>query len=205
MNRQDFIIGLDVDGVLRNWVQTILQQVNGSYETRIFNKDIINYDMVPILKEQIPGFDEEALKGIHKRCAETGKLAEATAYKDGLTLFHTIHEAGFPIRLVTCQPKWARNSFYEWIHNHHLADKVAGIDFLEPEAKALADVKLIIDDNPRVIEAAAKKLKPSVLWLRTWNRGWQYPAKDISEYLISYTVLPDKALKFITQYFEAMQ
>ena len=202
MNQNEFTIGLDVDGILRNWVQTILQQVNARYETRIFNKDISNYDMVPILKEQIPGFDEEVLKGIHKRCAETGKLAEATAYKDGLTLFHTIFEAGFPIRLLSSQPVWARDAFYKWIHNNHLDDKINGIDFLHPEAKAKSDVQLIIDDNPRVITAAAKSMKPSILWLRTWNRNWAYPGNDIPEDLISYTVLPKKALKFIEQWEE---
>ena len=202
MNQNEFTIGLDVDGILRNWVQTILQQVNARYETRIFNKDISNYDMVPILKEQIPGFDEEVLKGIHKRCAETGKLAEATAYKDGLTLFHTIFEAGFPIRLLSSQPVWARDAFYKWIHNNHLDDKINGIDFLHPEAKANSDVQLLIDDNPRVITAAAKNLKPSILWLRTWNRNWTYPGNDIPEDLISYTVLPKKALKFIEQWEE---
>ena len=201
MNQNDFVIGLDVDGVLRNWVQTILQQVNAIYDTRIFNQHITAYDFVPIVKEIIPGFSREVLEGIHKRCAETGKLAEATTYKDGLTLFHNIYEAGFPIRLLTCQPEWARKSFYEWIHNNHLADKVTGIDFLEPEAKALAEVHLFIDDNPRVIEAAAKRLKPSILWLRTWNRSWQYPRNDIPEDIICYSVLPKKALQFI-EYWE---
>ena len=201
MNQNDFIIGLDVDGVLRNWVQTILQQVNLIYDTRFFNKDITAYDFVPIVKKIIPGFSREALEGIHKRCAETGRLAEATAYKDGLTLFHTIHEAGFPIRLLTCQPVWARESFYQWISQNGLSDKVAGIDFLEPEAKALAEVHLFIDDNPRVIEAAAKRLKPSILWRRTWNRNWQYPRSDIPEDTICYSVLPKKALQFI-EYWE---
>ena len=205
MNQNDFVIGLDVDGVLRNWVQTILQQVNALYDTRIFNKDITSYDPVPILQKQIPGFDQDALKGVHKRCAETGKLAEATAYKDGLTLFHTIFEAGFPIRLLTCQPLWARKSFYEWIKNNQLSDKVVGIDFLEPEAKALANVQLFIDDNPRVIEAAAVRLKPSILWLRNWNRSWQYPAKDIPQDLICCTVLPKKALRFIEYWAEKLE
>ena len=202
MNRQNFVIGLDVDGVLRNWVQVILQQVNSIYNTRIFNHHITTYDFVPIIKEIVPGFDREVLDGVHKRCAETGKLAEATAYKDGLTLFHTIFEAGFPIRLLTYQPVWARKSFYDWIKNHHLSDKIVGIDFLKPEAKADADVQLFIDDNPQVVEAAAKRKKPSILWLRTWNRNWQHPGKDIPENLICYTVLPNKALKFIIQHNE---
>ena len=197
MNQNNFTIGLDVDGVLRNWVQTILQQVNLIYDTRFFNQHITSYDFVPIVKEKIPGFSREVLDGIHKRCAETGKLAEATAYKDGLTLFNTIYEAGFPIRLLTCQPKWARESFYQWISQNGLSEKVSGIDFLQPEAKAFADVQLFIDDNPKVIEAAAKVMKPSILWLRTWNRGWQHPGKDIPENLICYTVLPKKALQFI--------
>ncbi len=96
MNKQDFIIGLDVDGVLRNWVQTILQRINEIYDTRFFNKHITSYDFIPIIQEQIPGFDRDALNGIHRCCAETGRLAEATAYKDGLTLFQDLYEAGFP-------------------------------------------------------------------------------------------------------------
>ncbi len=201
MNQNDFVIGLDVDGVLRNWVQTILQQVNLSYDIRLFNKDITAYDFVPIIRERIPGFSREALEGIHKRYAETGRLAEATAYKDGLTLFHTIYEAGFPIRLITCQPDFAKESFYQWITVNHLADRIVGIDFLEPEAKALANVQLFIDDNPQVIEAAAQRLKPSILWLRTWNREWHYQGSDIPKDLICYTVLPKKALQFI-EYWE---
>ena len=201
MNKEDFTIGFDVDGVLRNWVQAILQQVNALYDTRIFNNHITAYDPVPIIKEIVPGFSREVMEGIHKRCAETGRLAEATTYKDGLTLFHTIFEAGFPIRLLTCQPKWARESFYKWIHSNHLVDKVAGIDFLQPEAKANAEVQLFIDDNPRVIETVAKRQKPSILWLRTWNRNWQYPEKDIPEDMICYTALPKKALQFI-EYWE---
>ena len=110
MNQNEFTVGMDVDGVLRNWVQTILLQVNFLYETRIFNNHITGYDLVPIIQEQIPGFDQKALDGIHKRCAETGKLAQASAYKDALNLFYIIHEAGFPIRLVTCQPDFARES-----------------------------------------------------------------------------------------------
>ena len=197
MNQNDFVIGMDVDGVLRNWVQTILQQVNSLYETRIFNNHITSYDLVPIIQEQIPGFDQKALNGIYKRCAETGKLADAAAYKDALNLFHSIHEAGFPIRLVTCQPDFAKESFYQWIADNHLADRISGIDFLKPENKANADVQILIDDNPRVIEAAAKCHKPSILWKRRWNREWRYQGPDIHEKMICYTVLPKPALKFI--------
>ena len=200
MNQNDFIIGLDVDGVLRNWTQTILQQVNAIYNTRFFNQHIVTYDFVPIIKEEVPGFNREVLEGIHKRCAETGKLAEASAYKDGLTLFHSIFEAGFPIRLLTCQPVWARKSFYEWIKRQHLADKVVGIDFLEPDAKANANVQLIIDDNPKVIEAAVKKREPSILWQRTWNRNWKYTGTDIPEDFICYTARPRKAVLFIERW-----
>ena len=205
MNKQDFIIGLDVDGVLRNWVQTILQRINEIYDTRFFNKHITSYDFIPIIQEQIPGFDRDALNGIHRCCAETGRLAEATAYKDGLTLFQDLYEAGFPIRLLTCQPVWAKKSFYQWISQNSLSDKVIGIDFLEPRDKAFADAQLLIDDNPRVIEAAAKRLKPSVLWLRNWNRGWQYPRNDIPEDMICYTVLPRKTMIFISRQYEAMR
>jgi len=204
MNQNDFVIGLDVDGVLRNWTQTILQQVNAIYNTRFFNQHIVTYDFVPIIKEEVPGFNREVLEGIHKRCAETGKLAETAAYKDGLTLFQSIFEAGFPIRLLTCQPVWARKSFYEWIKYQHLADKIVGIDFLEPETKANADVHLIVDDNPQVIEAAVKKGKPSVLWQRTWNRNWKHPGDDIPEDFICYTARPRKAVLFINRWEERL-
>ncbi len=202
MDREDFIVGMDVDGVLRNWVQVILQQVNAKYNTRIFNKHISDYDLVPFIQKEVPGFDREALNGIHKRCAETGKLAEATAYKDGLNLFAGILAAGFSIKLLTNQPVWAREAFYRWIARNSLADKIISIEFLKPEAKALSDVKLLIDDNPRVIEAAGRRLKPAILWLRNWNRDWRYPRRDIPEKLIEYTALPDKALKFIEYHYE---
>ena len=197
MNQNDFVVGMDVDGVLRNWVQTILLQVNFLYETRIFNNHITGYDLVPIIQEQIPGFDQKALDGIHKRCAETGKLAQASAYKDALNLFYIIHEAGFPIRLVTCQPDFARESFYQWIKAFHLAERIAGIDFMEPGHKADAKVQVLIDDDPRVIVEAAKRNIPAVLWKRRWNRDWRYEGNDIPENMIRYTVIPKQALRFI--------
>jgi 5'(3')-deoxyribonucleotidase len=204
MNQNHFVIGLDVDGVLRNWTQTILQQVNAIYNTRFFNQHIITYDFTPIIKQEVPGFNREVLEGIHKRCAETGKLAEASAYKDGLTLFHSIFEAGFPIRLLTCQPVWARKSFYDWIKHQHLKDKIVGIDFMEPEAKAEAKVQLFIDDNLQVIETAVKKGKPSVLWQRTWNRDWKYPGADLPEDFICHTARPRKAVLFINRWEERL-
>jgi 5'(3')-deoxyribonucleotidase len=204
MNQNHFVIGLDVDGVLRNWTQTILQQVNAIYNTRFFNQHIVTYDFIPIIKQEVPGFNREVLKGIHKRCTETGKLAEASAYKDGLTLFHSIFEAGFPIRLLTCQPVWARKSFYEWIKHQHLADKIVGIDFMEPDTKANANVHLIIDDNPQVIEAAAKKGKPCILWQRNWNRDWKYPGAGLPEDFICHTARPRKAVLFINRWEERL-
>jgi len=204
MNQNDFVIGLDVDGVLRNWTQTILQQVNTIYNTRFFNQHIVTYDFIPIIKQEVPGFNREVLEGIHKRCVETGKMAEAATYKDGLTLFHSIFEAGFPIRLLTCQPVWAKKSFYDWIKNNHLSDKVVGINFLQAEAKAEAEVQLIIDDNPQVIEAAVKKRKPSILWQRIWNRDWKYPGAEISEDLICHTARPRKAVLFSERWEERL-
>jgi len=204
MNQNNFVIGLDVDGVLRNWTQTILQQVNAIYNTRFFNQHIVTYDFIPIIKQEVPGFNREVLEGIHKRCAETGKLAETAAYKDGLTLFQSIFEAGFPIRLLTCQPVWAKKSFYDWIKTHHISEKIVGIDFLEPEAKANTNVQLIIDDNPQVIEAAVKQRKPSVLWQRIWNCDYKYPNADIPEDLICHTARSRKAVLFINRWEERL-
>ena len=201
MNQNEFTVGLDVDGILRNWVQTILLHINSLYGTRIFNNHISSYDLVPIIQKEVPGFDHATLEGIHKRCAETGKLAEASSYKDALNLFYIIHEAGFPIRLVTYQPDFAKESFYKWITAFHLSDRIAGIDFLKPEDKVKANVQLLIDDNPIVIQAAAKSQKPSILWQRRWNRDWRYEGNDIPEDMIRYTVIPKQALRFI-EYWE---
>ena len=197
MNQNEFTVGMDVDGVLRNWVQTILLQVNAIYETRIFNNHISDYDLVPFIQKEVPGFDREALNGIHKRCAETGKLAEASSYKDALKMFYLIHEAGFPIRLITCQPDFAKDAFYQWIKAFHLSERISGIDFMEAGHKPDANVQLIIDDDPRVIVAAAKQNKPAVLWKRRWNREWRYEGDDIPENLIRYTVVPKQVLRFI--------
>ena len=79
-----------------------------------------------------------------------------------------------------------------------------GIDFLEPDAKAEAKVQLFIDDNPIVVEAAAKKRRPSVLWQRTWNRNWKYPGNDIPEDFICYTARPRKAVLFIERWEERL-
>ena len=196
---------MDVDGVLRNWLQTILMQINQIYETKIFNNDITEYNFESIIKEKIPGFDKKTLIGIHKRCAENGMMADASAYKDGVLLFKELYEAGFPIRLVTYQPEWARESFYEWIMNNHLADKITGIDFLLPNDKPRSGAQIFIDDNPKVIMAAAKSLKPVILWKRNWNKTWTYPSNDIPEDLIRYTVLPKEALRFANYWMEKSQ
>ena len=205
MNREDFIVGLDVDGVLRNWLQAILQQINAVYNTRFFNKHITAYNFIPIIKEQIPEFNRKTLTEVHRQCAESGQLAQASAYKDGLTLLQDIYEAEFAIKLVTYQPAWAKESFYQWLVWNEILDKVEGVDFVEPAGKADTKVHLLIDDNPSVIEAAAVRLKPSVLWQRNWNRSWQYPAKDIPQDLICCTVLPKKALRFIEYWAEKLE
>ena len=197
MNQNEFTVGMDVDGVLRNWVQTILLHINSVYGTKIFNNHISSYNMIPIIQKEIPGFNQDTLEGIHKRCAETGKLAEASSYKDALNLFYIIHEAGFPIRLVTHQPDFAKESFYKWITAFHLADRIAGIDFLKPEDKVKSDVQVLIDDNPDVIQVAADNNKPSILWTRRWNRDWRHPNSNIPEDMIRYTVVPKQALRFI--------
>jgi|GEM_PF-1641598 len=202
MNQNQFTVGVDVDGILRNWLQTILQQVNIMYETKIFNKDITSYDMVGIIKGRIPGFDRKVLEGIHKRCVESGKMNDASCYKDGFLMFKAIYDAGFSIRFLTCQPLWARKSFQQWVQENYLADKIAGIDFLDPLSKAEAKVSIIIDDNPHIVATAAKLGKPSILWQRMWNKTWQYPDKDISEDMICYTVLPKKALQFVEHWYE---
>jgi hypothetical protein len=75
---------------------------------------------------------------------------------------------------------------------------------MEPDTKANANVHLIIDDNPQVIEAAVKKQKPSILWQRTWNRNWKYPGADLPEDIICYTARPRKAVLFINRWEERL-
>lgn len=196
---------MDVDGVLRNWLQTILMQINKIYETKFFNKDITEYNFESIIKEQVPGFDRETLTGIHKRCAENGMLADASIYKDGMLLFKELYEAGFPIRLVTYQPEFAKESFYRWITENHLADKISGIDFLPPEDKPKSSAHILIDDNPQVIISAMKVSKPVILWKRNWNKSWVYPGDESPDDRYRFTALYREAFKFAEYWLEKSQ
>lgn len=184
-------IAFDLDGVLRNWHQTLLTHLNRRYDKNLTMDDIDKYDLAQVFRRIDPGFN--LYKTTHQFIDD---FRQAPAFEDGLALLNKVDafiqdgmfERNYEIIILTHQPDydWELEAG-RWVMKY-IAPKLfnfGGVFFSSVEGKASRFPFILIDDNPAVISSAWKLEVPSILWTRPWNRD-AYIMREIQKRVNKY-------------------
>lgn len=142
-------LGLDIDGCVRDWVR----EADGAYDGAV---NVTEYDLV----KRYNGDAEYVERLFHGDLAKQ-VYEDALAVDGALAFIHTLHVRGVPWCFVTAQPSEEHEDVTrDWIEWHVAAElgiPMPKIVFCKTwEDKLAAPVDLLLDDDPRVIEAGDK-------------------------------------------------
>jgi len=159
-------IGIDLDGVLRDFAGTVIKLTNYLYDTNFDVKEVTSWDFSnDLIKEKLPAFDMWEMLKRHK-----SRLEDADYYPNGVKLFEQLRLT-FPddnVWIVTDQITEFRKLTLEWIIRT-LPIQPTGIIFSFYKDKCKLPLDCMLDDRAKVILDCCKAGITSILWSQPWN------------------------------------
>ena len=157
-------IGIDIDGVLRDFVGALQWQHH------------IDYPNIKPMKITEWGIEKFFPMGdwiysyIYKfRPKEIFELADE--YENSVWMMRELRRAGHDIWILTTQPQGTEKYTLNWLEN-----KCIEYDHLVfTEKKLLVDCDIYLDDSPHQLQSLGLAGKKVVAFDRPWNRKWSGP------------------------------
>lgn len=174
------IIGVDIDGVIGNFVQTLLNCTNIIYNTSYTEDDIVDYELESVLGK------DKVIKTL--AILEANKEIRKMLLHDGAQQFiKDLSEIGDIIYVTAPYYSYEKWCFERigWLNEHFGAtnDQV-----IFTSGKHHVDFDIIIDDSVKMINKMLDNNKRVVMINRPWNRGCKVncPSFDTYEEIINY-------------------
>ena len=173
------IVGLDIDGVVADFLSPFLQSIEQKIGNGPFSPEGVtdlNFKEHPYLKEEIvwkcledlsysPGFWRSLTSLI--KVADWQKLNDLSREKRLVFITHRYERATYSIHDISC----------EWLHRHGISHPIVYFT-QEPKARLIQEVgvSLFVDDRHENCEDAATRTNATVLMPhRTYNQSYAHP------------------------------
>lgn len=169
----NFIIGLDVDGVLADFVGKVLYYQNSVFKTNFKHSDITSYDIESIIGESNFHTALELMQNNHD-----AKYFNLLPYAN--TLVSELRKIGRVVFTTAPCPYyrgWADDRFF-WLKNNFDATRS---DILSISDKTLFAGHVLIDDSPHNIQSWQSINKPGFQIAQPWNNNSGYSLLDIPD------------------------
>lgn len=159
-------IGLDIDGVLRNFAEAVCRAYRNCYpwhEIKLWEHWDLS-KMFPI-GEQIHDFIwlEHPVE----------VFAEARPYEGALEMVDALITEGHAIEFVTTQPPSSRTPTRRWLYERGMWDKGVVIFVMGDESKGgVGEYDILLDDGIHNLEAVLEAGRRAVCMARPWNMAW---------------------------------
>jgi 5'(3')-deoxyribonucleotidase len=128
------LIGIDVDGVLRDFPQAICNIWNKEYKTRLQPRDITHWDLRQTFKGiKTPEFYYEHGEDL---------FLNSKMYINSAYYMHELKEAGHEMVIVTNQPRGLEDLTIKWLNNH----KIPYDGIMITKDKGLFKGDILVDD-----------------------------------------------------------
>lgn len=182
-------IAVDIDGVLRDSVDTMVKIYNQNFGTDMKTEDVEYY----AVKDSFPLVEKKLKIDPHDFFFSRNNGEYINRYSDAFEgVIDALKEAqdnGHTIHIISYQPSY-KNKLHTlmWLEDTRIP--YDSVTFCTKKAKNLPDVDIIVDDNPQYFQEI--NADRCVLINRSYNKDTnQYPCVDTGEYV--YT--KDKKVK----------
>lgn len=182
-------IAVDIDGVLRDSVDTMVKIYNQNFGTDMKTEDIEYYavkDSFPLVEKKLK-IDPHDFFFSRKNGEYINRYSDA--FVGVIDALKEAQENGHTIHIISYQPSY-KNKLHTlmWLEDTRIP--YDSVTFCTKKAKNLPDVDIIVDDNPQYFQEI--NADRCVLINRSYNKDTkQYPCVDTGEYV--YT--KDKKVK----------
>lgn len=181
-------IAIDIDGVLRDSLSTMVKIYNSRFGTEMTAGDVKHYsveDAFPLIRKRL---GEDPHNFFFKYNGEEVNRFSDTYY-GVIEAMQEAHDKGHSLHIISYQPSY-KNRLHTlmWLEDTRIP--YDSVTFCTRKAKNLPDVDVFVDDNPQYFQEA--NTGRCVLINRPYNEETgQYPCVDTGEYV--YT--KDKRVK----------
>lgn len=182
-------IAVDIDGVLRDSVDTMVKIYNQNFGTDMKTEDVEYYSV----KDSFPLVEKKLKIDPHDFFFSRNNGEYINRYSDAfegvIDALNEAQENGHTIHIISYQPSY-KNKLHTlmWLEDTRIP--YDSVTFCTKKAKNLPDVDIIVDDNPQYFQEI--NADRCVLINRSYNKDTkQYPCVDTGEYV--YT--KDKKVK----------
>jgi len=174
-------IAIDIDGVLRNSVETMLRIYNQNFNDNMTEDEWKFYSV----KETFPQIEEKLGITANDFFFSRHNGEQINRYSDTypgvIEAMQKAHDEGHSLHIITYQPSY-KNKLHTlmWLEDTRIPYDT--VTFCTKRAKNLPDVDVIIDDNPMYFQNV--NADRCVLINRSYNKDMeQYPCVDTGEYV----------------------
>lgn len=182
-------IAVDIDGVLRDSVDTMVKIYNQNFGTDLKTEEVKYY----AVKDSFPLVEKKLKIDPHDFFFSRNNGEYINRYSDAfegvIDALKEAQENGHTIHIISYQPSY-KNKLHTlmWLEDTRMP--YDSVTFCTKRAKNLPDVDVIVDDNPQYFQEI--NADRCVLINRSYNKDTkQYPCVDTGEYV--YT--KDKKVK----------
>ena len=182
-------IAVDIDGVLRDSVDTMVKIYNQNFGTDLKTEEVEYY----AVKDSFPLVEKKLKIDPHDFFFSRNNGEYINRYSDAfegvIDALKEAQENGHTIHIISYQPSY-KNKLHTlmWLEDTRMP--YDSVTFCTKRAKNLPDVDIIVDDNPQYFQEI--NADRCVLINRSYNKDTkQYPCVDTGEYV--YT--KDKKVK----------
>lgn len=158
-------IGIDIDGVITDFVSTFIEVINEKYNIRFGHEDVKEHDLYKVL-----GISEDEAKKLIIETLDKDLQPQPYAI-DELNKLNREHD----IFLITARPHNTRNITEQWLYKHGI--KYKELIYLDEgkkhKLKEQSNLKLdvIIDDNLKDIINWIDKVQLIIILNHPWNKS----------------------------------
>lgn len=182
-------IAVDIDGVLRDSVNTMVNIYNTTFGENMKMEDVKFYavnEAFPLVEKRLKMTAHEFFFA-HQNGETVNRYSDT--FPDVIEALQKAQDEGHSIHIITYQPSY-KNKLHTlmWLEDARIP--YDSVTFCTKRAKNLPDVDVIVDDNPQYFQEI--NADRCVLINRSYNKDTkQYPCVDTGEYV--YT--KDKRVK----------
>lgn len=177
-------IGIDIDGVITDFVEAFIEVVKEKYNRRFGEEDIGIHDLYQVLGIR----EKEALELINYALQR-----DLNPQKDAVEAINKLYKT-HKIFLITARPKHTLDITKKWLKKHRV--KYHRLIYLDEGSKheLEEDLDVVIDDHLKEIMRWVGKVPTVIVFNHPWNKSLNvkehfiraYNWKDILEFLKSY-------------------
>lgn len=165
-------IGIDMDGVIANWIDSAIKNIKEKFNLELIEEDFTNVRTIELLQSKIPELKDKTKEEIYSIVCPSGFFENLEPYKGAIDSVLELSK-NYQIVFVTkpLEYKYSAHEKLIWLKKYFKEIEYDVIFVKDGRAKGLINVHLMIDDDPYVIEHCIESIP--LLIEQPYNKVWR--------------------------------